>query len=84
MRGKWIAEFEGNLVFRVSSKTAIAIQRNLALKSKALKTEEENAAAAAAYNSEKTIQVINAERGILAFFTQLLTCMVITAIKSKY
>jgi hypothetical protein len=32
-RGRWISEFEASLVYRVSSRTARAIQRNPVLKS---------------------------------------------------
>jgi hypothetical protein len=31
-RGRWISEFETSLVYRVSSRTAMAIQRNPVLK----------------------------------------------------
>jgi hypothetical protein len=31
-RGRWISEFEASLVYKVSSSTARAIQRNLVLK----------------------------------------------------
>jgi hypothetical protein len=31
-RGRWISEFKASLVYRVSSRTARAIQRNLASK----------------------------------------------------
>ena len=33
-RGKWISEFEANLVYRVSSRTAWATQRNPVQKTK--------------------------------------------------
>ena len=33
-RGRWISEFEASLVYRVSSRTAFAIQRNPVLKKK--------------------------------------------------
>jgi hypothetical protein len=33
-RGKWISEFEASLVYKVSSKTARAIQRNPVLENK--------------------------------------------------
>jgi hypothetical protein len=33
-RGRWISEFEASLVYRVSSRTARAIQRNAASKKK--------------------------------------------------
>ena len=35
-RGRWISEFEASLVYRVSSRTARAIQRNPVLKKKSL------------------------------------------------
>jgi hypothetical protein len=36
-RGRWISEFETSLVYKVSSRTARATQRNSVLKSKAKK-----------------------------------------------
>jgi hypothetical protein len=33
-RGRWISEFEASLVYKVSSRTARAIQRNFVLKNK--------------------------------------------------
>jgi hypothetical protein len=33
-RGRWISEFEASLVYKVSSRTARAIQRNPVLKNK--------------------------------------------------
>jgi hypothetical protein len=39
-RGRWISEFEASLVYRVSSRTARAIQRNLVLKK--TKTKNKN------------------------------------------
>jgi hypothetical protein len=39
-RGKWISEFEGSLVYRVSSRTARAIQRNPVSKNQ--KTNKKN------------------------------------------
>jgi hypothetical protein len=36
-RGRWISEFEASLVYRVSSRTGRAIQRNPVLKKKSLK-----------------------------------------------
>ena len=38
-RGRWISEIKASLVYRVSSRTARAIQRNLVLKNKKQKTE---------------------------------------------
>jgi hypothetical protein len=37
-RGRWISEFEASLVYRVSSRTARAIQRNPVSKTKQSKT----------------------------------------------
>jgi hypothetical protein len=42
-RGRWISEFEASLVYRVSSRTAMAIQRNPALKNQTkTKTKKTN------------------------------------------
>jgi hypothetical protein len=38
-RGRWISEFEASLVYRVSSKTARATQRNLVLKNQKSKSK---------------------------------------------
>jgi hypothetical protein len=38
-RGRWISEFKASLVYRVSSRTARAIQRNPVLKNKKQKTK---------------------------------------------
>jgi hypothetical protein len=38
---RWISEFEASLVYRVSSRTARATQRNPVLKNQRLKKEEE-------------------------------------------
>jgi hypothetical protein len=38
-RGRWISEFEASLVYRVSSRTARAIERNPVLKNKTNKTK---------------------------------------------
>jgi hypothetical protein len=38
-RGRWISEFEASLVYKVSSRTARAIQRNPVLKKKKKKNE---------------------------------------------
>jgi hypothetical protein len=35
-RGRWISEFEASLVYRVSSRTARAIQRNPVLEKKSM------------------------------------------------
>jgi hypothetical protein len=40
-RGKWISEFEASLVYKVSSRTARATQRNPVSKKKKKKKEEE-------------------------------------------
>jgi hypothetical protein len=39
-RGKWISEFKGSLVYRVSSKTARATQRNPVLKNQKKRKKE--------------------------------------------
>jgi hypothetical protein len=39
-RGRWISEFEASLVYRVSSRTARATQRNLSHKTKQNKTKQ--------------------------------------------
>jgi hypothetical protein len=39
-RGRWISEMEANLVYRVSSRTARATQRNPVLKNQKEKEEE--------------------------------------------
>jgi hypothetical protein len=39
-RGRWISEFEANLVYRVSSRTARATQRNLVSKNNNNKTKQ--------------------------------------------
>jgi hypothetical protein len=39
-RGKWISEFEASLVYKVSSRTARAIQRNPVSKNKNNNTKE--------------------------------------------
>jgi hypothetical protein len=41
-RGRWISEFEASLVYRVSSRTARATQRNPVLKTKQNKTKTKN------------------------------------------
>jgi hypothetical protein len=42
-RGRWISEFEASLVYRVSSRTAKAIQRNpVSKKQKTKKTKTKN------------------------------------------
>jgi hypothetical protein len=41
-RGRWISEFEASLVYRVSSRTARAIQRNPVSKTKQNKTTTTN------------------------------------------
>jgi hypothetical protein len=38
-RGRWISEFEASLVYKVSSRTARAIQRNQVSKNKNKKTK---------------------------------------------
>jgi hypothetical protein len=38
-RGRWISEFEASLVYKVSSRTVRAIQRNPVLKNKKQKTK---------------------------------------------
>jgi hypothetical protein len=40
-RGRWISEFEASLVYRVSSRTARAIQRNLVSKTKKKKKKNQ-------------------------------------------
>jgi hypothetical protein len=40
-RGRWISEFEASLVYRVSSRTARATQRNPVLKIKKKKKKKE-------------------------------------------
>jgi hypothetical protein len=40
-RGRWISEFKASLVYRVSSRTARATQRNPASKEKKKKKKEE-------------------------------------------
>jgi hypothetical protein len=40
-RGRWISEFEGSLVYRVSSRTARAIQRNPVMEKKKKRKEKE-------------------------------------------
>jgi hypothetical protein len=40
-RGRWISEFEASLVYKVSSRTARAIQRNPVLEKKKKKKDEE-------------------------------------------
>jgi hypothetical protein len=39
-RGRWISEFEASLAYRVSSRTARAIQRNPVLKNEKKRREE--------------------------------------------
>jgi hypothetical protein len=39
-RGRWISEFKASLVYRVSSRTARAIQRNIVSKTKQNKTKQ--------------------------------------------
>jgi hypothetical protein len=39
-RGRWISEFEASLVYRVSSRTARAIQRNPVLKKQKTKNKK--------------------------------------------
>jgi hypothetical protein len=39
-RGRWISEFKASLVYRVSSRTARAMQRNPASKTKQNKTKQ--------------------------------------------
>jgi hypothetical protein len=39
-RGRWISEFEASLVYKVSSRTARAIQRNPVSKNKKNKTKQ--------------------------------------------
>jgi hypothetical protein len=41
-RGRWISEFEASLVYRMSSRTARAIQRNPVSKNKNKKKKERN------------------------------------------
>jgi hypothetical protein len=41
-RGRWISEFEGRLVYRLSSRTARAIQRNPVSKNKKQKNKQTN------------------------------------------
>jgi hypothetical protein len=40
-RGRWISEFEASLVYKVSSRTARAIQRNPVSKNKNKKTKKQ-------------------------------------------
>jgi hypothetical protein len=40
-RGRWISEFEASLVYKVSSRTVTAIQRNPVLKNKKQKTNKQ-------------------------------------------
>jgi hypothetical protein len=40
-KGRWISEFEASLVYRVSSRTARAIQRNPISKNKQTKTNKQ-------------------------------------------
>jgi hypothetical protein len=40
-RGRWISEFKASLIYRVSSRTASATQRNLVSKKKKLSKEKE-------------------------------------------
>jgi hypothetical protein len=41
-RGRWISEFEASLVYRVSSRTARATQRNPVFKNKTKQNKNEN------------------------------------------
>jgi hypothetical protein len=41
-RGRWISEFKASLVYRVSSRTARATQRNPVLKNQETKTTTKN------------------------------------------
>jgi hypothetical protein len=41
-RGRWSSEFEANLVYKVSSRTARAIQRNPVLKNQKKRKKEKN------------------------------------------
>jgi hypothetical protein len=41
-RGRWISEFKASLVYKVSSRIARAIQRNLVLKKNKRKKEKNN------------------------------------------
>jgi hypothetical protein len=41
-KGRWISEFQANLVYRVSSRAARATQRNPVLKNKAKKKKKKN------------------------------------------
>jgi hypothetical protein len=40
-RGRWISEFEASLVYKVSSRTARATQKNPVLKNKQTKTNKQ-------------------------------------------
>jgi hypothetical protein len=40
-RGRWISDFEASLVYRVSSRTARATQKNTVLKNKQTKTNKQ-------------------------------------------
>jgi hypothetical protein len=40
-KGRWVSEFKASLVYRVSSRTARAIQRNPVLKKRKIKTWED-------------------------------------------
>jgi hypothetical protein len=53
-RGRWISEFEASLVYKVSSKTARAIQRNpVSNKTKQNKTKKRMTVVVHAFNPRK-------------------------------
>jgi hypothetical protein len=52
-RGRWISEFEASLVYKVSSRTARAIQRNPVLKTQKRKKEKKG------INHKETLQLIS-------------------------
>jgi hypothetical protein len=57
-RGRRISEFEASLVYRVSSRTARATQRNPVLKNKKKKEEEEQKRKKTTYNKLLTFHCV--------------------------
>jgi hypothetical protein len=62
-RGRWISEFEASLVYRVSSRTARATQRNLVSKKRKKEKEKEkeinNSLKEMQENSSKQVKELN-------------------------
>jgi hypothetical protein len=63
-RGRWISEFEASLVYRVSSRTARATQRNPVSKNKQTKKPKNKKKGMCWGKSRRSYKVINRQHGL--------------------